>query len=926
MLGWRNPTPPKTTMKIRRFLTVSCAASPNPPTRRSLGYLALAGLSAAVALGQTPPPPTSTGSADTAPVQLDTFIVSGISGGLANASNIKRKADVIVDAISAESIGSFPDNNVAESLQRIPGVQIERDRGEGTEVSVDGLDPKFNFETFNGRVLSSATGSRAFDFRLFDPTFIEAITVYKTPSADLLEGALSATIDLATLRPLDLGVRRVVVNLGANYEANSNRWSANPSLLYSDVLPGGKFGFSFGASYTQRSMQTYSFNGYGMDPYAHPTYLVPNANYYNDDVETRTRQNYVATLQFKPSSIFEATIDLLYARLLTNDVNYNDALRYDNSSFDGPVTSTGITVVNGQNYATTLSETNIDYRNNGRDDINDWRTYSLGASFKLKPSDRIEVTGGASYTNAQQLISSLGLETIGAASATYNAPLGQIPTTTFTAGFDPLNPNGFLATSYNGSYKEPITDKNYDGRLDAKLKLGWGALESLQFGVRGADRDNEQRSNQLTVPASTLAQLLGVPLISNTAAGPAISAAPFVGLVRPSSSSFFSGYVPTPWLAFQQANLFARVSQNALLKSTPLVDELANDFGVKEATLAEYFRLNLKASLFGLPLSGNLGLRAVTTNQTSSGYAPNLNNIVFSQAGASTSVPDVTPSLIKRSYTDWLPSLNTKLDVTNAFDLRFGAARVMSRPDLSLLSTGTSVNANVYSITSNNPNLKPYYANQFNLSAEYALGTGGLASVNGFYKQIQSFITTETTYQPLNVKIDTGGSETLNFAHSFPANGNGADLKGVELGYQQRFTFLPAPFNQFGMQANYTYVDAGSIKAVAGGPSLALTGVSRNSYNVAGYYECKWFNVRLAYDYRDGFLVDPSSYFGDGVYTESLGVLDGTFRFKVTQNVSVYFNANNITNAYLKQRTIYNVLRLVEDDGRRYTAGVRLEF
>jgi TonB-dependent receptor len=250
----------------------------------------------------------------------------------------------------------------------------------------------------------------------------------------------------------------------------------------------------------------------------------------------------------------------------------------------------------------------------------------------------------------------------------------------------------------------------------------------------------------------------------------------------------------------------------------------------------------------------------------------------------------------------------------------------MSRPDLGLLSTGTSVNANVLTINSNNPLLNPYKADQYDLSLEKYLGKSGLVTVAGFYKKIDSFIEQARTTETHTVKMEQGGTTELTFAHFLPSNGAGASLQGAEIGYQQQFSFLPKPFDGFGVVANYTYVKSGQITPVSGGPALQLTGVSKNNYNLIGYFENQRFSVRLAYNYRSGFLVDPASYFGDGENVNAFHTLDVTINVRINRMLSLTVNAINLTDEYQERVNNYGFTRLIEDNGRRYIVGLRATF
>lgn len=881
-------------------------------------------------------------------VQLDTYTVTGMRGGLETSIEEKRKAGVIMDGISSEDIGKFPDQNIAESLQRVNGVMIERSRGEGHRVSVRGLDPKFNSIKFNGRTLTSASGGRDFNFLLLQPEFLGALEVYKSASADMEEGALSATINARTLRPLDINQRRIVINVEESYEVNAKSWDPRVAAIFSDTYDKGKVGVLLGVGYNKRNSETHQFQGFGFengseagknldynrDGDFNDAVRFDHAVYYNSLQPNRDRYNAVATLQFKPSDNLELYLDGLFAHSKEDFLGNDNALRFTFILPSGPAAIQGSTIeqIGGENYATRLDADGVDYRNNNRNLITDERTYSIAAGFKWKGGDRLKVEGEIARADSRRLFSSLGLEVIGRANAEYDlrSDHGGLPIITFKRGYNPLNAASFNAVGFNGQLDEPTTDKSTDIRLDAHLDTDWGIFKSIDFGVKYSSREHYNGSRFLSVDAQRMAQLTNSTYTPNGIEGPSFNAGPFMGVVNASSTflSAVSGHegVQNQWLSYSPALLYARVSLKDIIASTPPISFDTSILTVKEDVSAAYLKGNFSGTLGQIPFTGNVGVRVVRTAQTSDGFAPDFSQIIFTQQGATTIIPVSTYTVIERSYTNVLPSLNVVFKLADDLDLRFAAARVMTRPDLGTLSTGTTVNANVLSINSNNPYVDPYEADQYDLSLEKYFGKGGLMTVTGFYKDIASFIEQARTTETHTVQLQQGGTTQLTFSHFLPANGAGASLQGVELGYQQQFTFLPKPFDGFGVVANYTYVKSGTISPVAGGPALYLTGVSKNNYNLIAYFENQRFSARLAYNYRAGFLFSPQSYFGDGENVSEFSTLDATVNVQLGRRYTVTFNAINLTDEYQVRSSNPGFARLIEDNGRRFVVSLRATF
>lgn len=920
--------------------TTSYFSLGRPHARRllfsSLGSVLIA-FSGASLLGQPilTPAATTPAKADEV-ITLDAYTITGIRGGLTTGIRNKQKADVILDAISTEDVGKFPDRNIAESLQRITGVQIERSNGEGTRVSVRGLDPKFNSIKFNGRTLTSASSSsRDFNFLLLQPEFVEALEVFKSSSADMEEGALSATINVRTLRPLDLGQRRIVANAETLYEGNSQKTTPRFSMIYSDVFMDKRLGVMVGAGFSRREIENHRFQAYGfqqsteadnkldytVDGDFNDTVRYEHAAYFQMDRVRRDRSNGVASLQFKASDELMIYADALYAKLKNTGDSPPEALRFTNTL--GPVVSSTLQTIDGTVFLTAMNADGVDYRNNNRYTEETEKTLSYASGFEWKRGG-FKLKGEASHSDSKHVATDLGLEVISRASAHYSitGPRDSIPVIGFDRGYNRLDPKNYYAYGLNGRVAEPNTDKNSDYRLDATQDLNWGILTSIQFGAKYSKREHFQDSRFYNISAQTLAPLIGGTYDPVYAW---VNAAKFMTMVSP-TTSFLNGAGNSSWLVSDTQLLYKSVSRSTLLASTPLTQFKNAIFGVDEEVLAGYVRANFKGSLFSIPYSGNVGVRAPRTKQVSTGYAPDLSKIIFSQQGATTSVPNVEATTVERTYSNVLPSANIAFTLDPKWVLRGAAARVMARPDLGLLSTGTSVNANVLSITANNPYLNPYKADQYDLSLEWYPKRGTLLSAAAFYKKIDSFVANVNTPRTLTVIQDTGGTRNMTFSYFSPTNGKGTNLDGVELAYQQQFTFLPKPFDGFGVIANYTFVESGNITSVSGGPAQPLTGVSKNNYNLVAYFENSRFGVRLAYNFRDSFLIDPSSYFGDGESVNKYATLDATFNLKLTEVLSLTASASNLTNAVQKRVSNQGFLRLYEENGRRFTLSVRAAF
>ena len=896
------------TLDLSRLAAVLCLSAAS--------YAAIAEPNAAA-----PATASSTTSAD----ELQEIVVTGFRESLITAVEDKRHAVAIVDTIAAEDIGKFPEQNLAESLQRITGVQIQRSAGEGQFVSIRGLDPKFTQVDLDGRELPTPTGTRTFDFTIFSSDFVNAIDVYKSPTPDLIEGGLAGVANVRTIDPATVKDRQLVLVAKGADDLNSHKIDPRFTALYADKLLDGRLGVVLGADYSKRSFENFQYQAFGLQPYtAQPagpftvSGLFDNAQTFNIIPGDRERATYLGSLNFAVTDNFKLYGEALYSRFTNDDVSVTDAYRQTNLAPPpvGGIISSTPSPSTPSTILTTLDASGIDYRNNGRtnDYTNKLESFAVGATLDEGPlSFRLD----ASTALAKEVASTLALEAIGRINAT--STISSLPAViTNDPGQNPLNPNLFNALGVNGAYNQPTTDKIEAVKLDGTWHIDNGVFDQVKFGVRYAQEVNTAASQSLNVSAQTLAALLGTPY-SATIEGGSFNSAPYMSQY---SANFFGQRLT--YLSANISSLFAKVPLSALLASTPLTENLASTFSVKEDSYAGYARLDFRVPNSGL--TGNVGFRMVSTKQTSSGYSPDLSNITFNQQGAQTLIPNVTPVSVGQSYNNFLPNLNLTYTFAPDLLLRFAAAKTMTRSDLSQLAPNTTVNANVKSISEGNPNLTPYTATQFDLSLEWYLNKGGLLSTAVFYKDVKNFIQNGSSSETLNVTSVQGGTVPITFGVLQPENGGKSTLKGVEIGYQQAFTFLPAPFDNFGAVLNYTYVDASDLVVTQGSPAVPLSGVSKDTYNLIGFYETARFGVRVAYNYRSGYVVDPLSYFGDGDFRKSYGQLDLSATYHVLTNFDLTFEALNITNNALIDVDKYNINRGYETDGTTVLLGARYRF
>ena len=815
---------------------------------------------------------------------VDEVVVSGIRGSVGKSVENKHDLDLVADVITAEDVGRFPDKNVAEALQRVTGVQITRDANEGKFVNVRGLPSEFNYVTLNGQAVTSASDNqivqgadRNFDFSLLTPEFVSSLEVYKSPRADLEEGALSATINLRTVRPLDLPGRRLVLSAQAQKYAIEDRAEPNIAGLYSNIWSEGRIGLTVGAAWNRRFFQGQGTETSQLDSVSLGTsraFILDN-NSSNFIDQLRDTRSYYAALQVRPNDLLVASVISLYAKFSGDRRSGGFALRpvfsFDPAAFDYEVDSNGV--------LTRAVGADIYY---GTSNYHQWSEASVGDhTLQLEWSpDNWSVSNvltlSRSKTHSHELgfdLARAGFLDFGSAvSGGYQIIPGQ-PVASFVLdpGFDVKSPDSYR-NGYIGGNVLDRTDHLWSEQLDITLKGGLPGIEAVQAGLKFAHRTRENDAFFLE---------------DDTQRGTDVS--------RFAAESPVHGLaVETPYYDEQRYldSLFdGSYASWASAPTTQLRIDPGNQYRITEETRAAYVMMRFRFST-ALPVRGNLGARVVRTKQGIINSAVDFNAIQFepspSLPGRGVIVPAVEQARFDRSYTDVLPSLNMRLDLSKSVLLRFAAARVLSRPTLESLVPRYAVTVNPDVVSGGNPELDPFRADQYDLSLEWYFGPGSLLSVALYDKQIESFIQQDA--RPLDI-------QGRPFVRLLPVNGTGGYVRGAELQYTQDFSFLPSGWAGFGLQANFTYakgqVDADPLHDIA---AHDFSGLSRYTYNIVAFYEKYGFSLRAAYNSRDAFSSDPDIR-GQGTsaaYGTGFATLDMQIAYDVSSHINLYLEGNNL--------------------------------
>ncbi len=833
---------------------------------------------------------------------LEEVIVTGFRKSIIKAMDIKRESTGSVDAIVAEDMADFPDLNLAESLQRVPGVQIRREGGEGRNITVRGLGPDFNRVRVNGMeglgtsggtdASGGANRSRQFDFNIFASELFSEVLIRKTAEASVDEGAIGATIDLRTPRPFDYEGTNAAVSAAMLYNDLSDEWGPRVSGLWSTTNADETFGVLFSASYSDRTIyeegastvrwQSADFASCSAcssqeewdrvnDSY-HPR--IPR---YGRLVHDQERVGITGTLQWRPSENTDITLDALYGTLEgTRSEQFLEALiRNEEDVMD----VTDYVIQDGVMLAGTFDNTFVRVENRLDDLDSEFTQLSLSAEHQFADAFRMSGMLGTStsdFDNPKQTTMIFDNVVNG-----YTYDYTSDPNLPFLDyGFDVTDPTQYLFTEVRD--RPNFVSNDFDL---AKLDAFWEVAENVQLsgGVNYKEYDfavNEARRDD------SVADILG-------AAVPVTEA--LADLLTGLGSGFgLPAGTDTSWVV---PNLPATIDLVDLY-NLPAVPRSGDIRSVTEETFSAYFQVDWTSELGGMVLRGNAGIRYYDTETSSTGIL---------------SGDTVT---VVNSYDDVLPSLNLALDVTDNLVLRGSWAQVMTRPTLGSLTPGGSIGVfGDPTLSFGNPDLEPFEADAIDLSAEWYFMEGGALTFAYFTKDIKTFIARrsedgipfDTLGLPCSLLDSSpieGECDTL-FTVTRNVNGEGGDLDGYEIALMLPFGTGDSFMSDFGVIANYTNVDSKLNYAAEGqtpeyGP---FVGVSEESWNLTFYYDNETFSARVSGNYRDDFLIQfPERGVAEATYW------DFSSAYNINESWQVTFEVVNITDEEFN-------LRHLADDG-----------
>jgi len=934
--------------------------------------------------------------------EIEIISVSGIRGSLVRSLFDKRAAGSVVDGISAEDIGKFPDQNVAESLQRITGVTIDRgESGEGQKISIRGFGPNFNNVLFNGRSMPTDDTGRGFSFDLVASELISGADVYKTLRADTLEGGLGGTVNVHTARPFDFDGLKGAASVKAVRDTLAD--STNP---YVSALVSQNFDNDFGVlasfAYQQRDsrMDQAGSSNYRLSnvqlggpdsEFTEDKYRRPQSAYQKYELSERERIGATLVGQWQANDNVLVTADILYSQLSAQKDSYSVSRYFSNPQYNSVIDENGTVVEFDRSVKPFVSPGVFQlYENGVKLPTGQWNGINYGGYDRDSTTAMFGLNVDWAVTDIFNVV--FDFQTSKAEARSPNNPFVSASNPTQTPAhyentgdsfsWEKNDANFYGDTAmYHTNNVYLVSEQSDDDITEFRIDSEWlpedlGLLTSVKAGFYYSDR--EKTKERAETPWKQVVKSMYNGFYTNIPSSLLNKVSPSGGFLSDHNQG---GFVDS-WFTFNPDDLFAylisdEARSNASHRGEQIMNNFANgdttyasqaeaqvaadaavaaqlakidagfafnpaggkygpytpvsnaakSWSVSEETLAAYVEANLEGDSW----SGNVGLRYVTTDTTSLSAGESFTGMEeIIGTGDYFVVKDSGGTIAAdASYSKLLPSVNLKYDVNNDLVARFSYSESLTRPNLSQLISAQVIKATAISdgqggvqfdgtVKGQNPNLKPYTSTNFDLALEWYYAEQSYVGATYFSKDLSDWITTETRDVTL---YDSIQNMDRTFQQTAPFNAESAEVNGIEIAMLHNFE------SGFGVQANYTMLDTTAAADSTSESKVNMNGLSETSYNVIGFYENGPLQVRIAYNWREGYTTCNTCSWGDSKSIDDYGQVDASASYDLTEQISVFADVVNLLDEDPYGYTVHKNRTLsITDTGTRYSIGVRATF
>lgn len=878
---------------------------------------------------------------DSATAGAQEVVVVGIRHSLQSSIQLKKKTDSVIDVITAEDVGKFPDTNVAESLSHLPGLAVDRRFGEGEKVSILGTDPALNRLFVDGHSIASADwggfdgdiSGRTFNYTLLAPEIIGQAAVYKSPEAWIDEGSVGGTVMIETRKPLDLKSGTVSGSAGYEYNDRSDKGNMRASALYSWHNAAKTFGILVAATYNKENLYRagIEYFGYsGGDSFdgsfttttdskgnvtavsgpningTAPTpasYAAMNAarvpcciNFAYFD-QTRKRTGLSANVQWKPDDHTE--FDLSGLHIVGDYTNFSQS-EYSVAVWGEPASD--ITVANGLVTSAKLGGTGY-------------------AGFN--PSNP---TGYTHYNTSAQLDNNLRRTIVKTDSLNLAGKWnfdawkisGNVGTTKATGGKDPEYLSSFqYGGGYDFAFSPTSTYQNYTGgnpsdphtffKSDLRhMTVNGTPGYYTQIGGLGYEVYTDKETYGQVDFARTLSSGPFTRILFGLKASDHENSTWAHGgnyyLSAPTDLSKWN-YTLSPAGLFDGLGASGNATQFATLTRDGLKamlasaiysdngDNYSSIFKVDEMIQAGYLQGNFAVGSF----HGNVGGRLVRTRDQSDYWEYSQNNNSWA------------PRTVTQDDTKFLPNLNLVYDLQDDLLLKGGVAKVIARPRYGQLAGAFSLDNQQMTGGGGNPNLKPYESTNYELSLEHYFGKTGMLAAEAFYRDVSSYVVTDTEDKVL---FDTATGANATYSVSSPFNAQNAKVYGLDVQYNKDLLW------GFGVTGNVTYAEANT-----GTTAYYMPFLSKYVVNIIPYYEEGPWQVRVSYNYRTKFFTQIGRR-ASRDFTADYTQVDLSAIYDINSRISIYAKGLNLLDeTYYQYSSVTIAPTSFYKNGRQFMIG-----
>ncbi len=918
---------------------------------------------------------------------LNELVVTGIQGSLQKSMIIKKESLGVVDAISSEDIGKFPDSNLAAALQRIPGVSVSRgtssvggvptSTGDATEITVRGFGPSFNTTLYDGRRVASplSAQNRGFDFSSVGSDFVGEVDILKTPDAALSDGSIGATINIKFPKPLDRPGLHMAASVSGSDSPKDGKFTPNGGVLLSDSFADDKIGFLADFAYSDHRTKTNHINTQGWEgttfapsQFATPPggpvngWFIQDYGIYQETTRDK-RYDGRAVLQFRPSDNLEITLNDDYSRDKIVQDQYGYSVWFNGGSLNNVTLSPNGSVTN---FVQTNTPTDFQAQINGSViELNE-----MGANVKWTLSDSFSVT--ADYDRSLSKLN----------------PSGQLSSIDVDVGYGPSSPGGingvdvgitgvapgaipyptasgpggnaskFIGNGLMGSHVLPIGSNQNRDEIN-QFKIGGdlhGDHLQLKFGFNWT-QDEKSFAGYDDFANNDWQAYAGYGPASNNPGGVALNQAWFTNSFA--TKNFISGFangdkLPANVLVFNPLQVKSYLESLGNPQTTVIPGANTNcctppftgtyttilnpgSFQhITETVYSAYMSLTGDGNLGNIPVKFSVGLRAEQTDVTSAGIGQQPTGLTVQPSDHTAFLVAYGPQsqvTANTTYRNLLPNLDVSFQLTDSLKFRLDASRTLTRAPLNFLTPTSNIpgtqRVGALVATGGNPNLKPYTSDNLDAGFEWYYGRNSYAAITGFVKEVNDFIVGGTVQAPINGVIDPTTGQAASFSITSQVNGPSATVYGAEASIQHVFGDTG-----FGIQANGTVVGTNRPyhpKDISTS-GFAVTGLA-NSANAVVFWEKYGFSARAALNWRAEYLdhfgqQQNNSHFGsEPTFVNSNTQLDLSASYTFMGHYTVFGEALNVNNSTFSTHGRFSEQLLdAIDFGRRFTVGARVKF